>query len=136
MQDKMAFQPEAFPLEVLGSEEAETVFEDGELEDERYRGGRGGGSRQGFSARRRAPARRRRPLPRPSPPQRPGSLYPPPRRRWPAVPWPIGGGLTIAEPQCPEPPPCVCPPATDAAAAEPDTSAPRGFGRDGRQRGG
>ena len=72
MQDKMAFQPEAFPLEVLGSEEAETVFEDGELEDERYRGGRGGGSRQGFSARRRAPARRRRPLPRPSPPQRPG----------------------------------------------------------------
>ena len=125
MQDKMTFQPEAFPLEVLGSEEVRaTVFEDGRARGRALPRWSWRRFPSGFLS---APACAGATAPTSSearPPQRPGSLYPPPRRRWPTVPWPIGGGLTIAEPQCPEPPPCVCPPATDAAAAEPDTSAP------------
>ena len=95
MNNKMNFQPEAFPLEVLtgqSEDSSEFVFEGDELEEER----RGGAPfRQGFSARRRSPAQSGGARRRPRPPQRPGRLRPArPRRRWPYVAWPVGGGVT------------------------------------------
>lgn len=97
MNNKMNFQPEAFPLEVLtgqSEDSSEFVFEGDELEEER----RGGAPfRQGFSARRRSPAQSGGARRRPRPPQRPGRLRPArPRRRWPYVAWPVGGGVTWA----------------------------------------
>ncbi len=135
MQDKTTFQPEAFPLELLTGEEedsTEIAFEDSELEEERG----GARFRQGFSARRRfrrpAAARAR---PRPRPMRRPGRPpswpRPWPPRRWPYVPWPVGGPVTVAVPAddgsprlCPCPPPAAPPPA-DASA---DTGAPADAG--------
>jgi len=132
MNDKMNFQPEAFPLEVLTGEfgESDTEFEDEfeeELEEERG----GGRFRQGFSARRGGPSRSARARRRPRRPRRPRRLpwpgkpgrpeYPwPPRPRWPYVAWPGGGSLTVTDPTTDDWP---AEPAFDDAAP-PDTTAP------------
>ena len=128
MHDKMNFQGETFPLEVLNSEvgerEAEfaTEFETDELEDERG----GGRYRQGFSARRRPAARysrpgRRYPRPRPGGPGRPPWPLPP-RPRWPNIAWPGGGAIPVPYPATDvgaAPPICTC-----GASAEPGAAPP------------
>ena len=148
MHDKMNFEGETFPLEVLESEfgESESSFEFGELEEERGlgRGGRGGGRggggrfRQGFSARRRPPARfarqRRRQYPRPGSSRQPW----PPGPRWPYVAWPIGGNVNVIDADGTAPQTCTCganaaaatPPPQTADGEPPDTAANGGDGAD------
>src|SRR5262245_38190169 len=109
MNDKMDFQPEAFPEISIGeSSESDSGFEIDEFEEERG----GGRSRQGFSARRLRPGRYGRRRPGPYPPSRPGwPQYPSRRVRWPYVAWPAGPG-------------CTCPVSAEPASAEPASAEP------------